>query len=30
MLIEYHIGSLPMVDMEETEVEGPPEEKEEK
>ncbi|MDD5205767.1 MAG: TraR/DksA C4-type zinc finger protein [Desulfobacterales bacterium] len=30
MLIEYHIGSLPMADMEETEVEGPPEEKEEK
>ncbi len=30
MLIEYHIGSLPLADMEETEVEGPPEEKEEK
>lgn len=30
MLIEYHIGSLPMVDIEETEMEGPPEEKEEK
>jgi RNA polymerase-binding transcription factor DksA len=30
MLIEYHIGSLPLADMEETEVEGPSEEKEEK
>lgn len=30
MLIEYHIGSMPLADMEETEVEGPPEEKEEK
>jgi DnaK suppressor protein len=30
MLIEYHIGSLPAVDIEETEVENPPEEKEEK
>jgi DnaK suppressor protein len=30
MLIEYHIGSLPLADMEETELEGPVEEKEEK
>jgi RNA polymerase-binding transcription factor DksA len=30
MLIEYHIGSLPAVDIDETEVENPPEEKEEK
>lgn len=30
MLIEYHIGSLPSVDIEEAEVENPPEEKEEK
>jgi len=30
MLIEYHIGSLPAVDIDEAEVEDPPEEKEEK
>jgi DnaK suppressor protein len=30
MLIEYHIGSLPMVDLEESEVESVPEEKDEK
>ncbi len=30
ILIEYHIGSLPEVDIEEAEVESPPEEKEEK
>jgi DnaK suppressor protein len=30
MLIEYHIGSLPAVDIDEAEVEPPPEEKEEK
>ncbi len=30
VLVEYHIGSLPMADVDETEVEGPPEEKEEK
>lgn len=30
LLIEYHIGSLPMVDLDESEVESAPEEKEEK
>jgi DnaK suppressor protein len=30
LTIEYHIGTLPSVDMEETETESPPEEKEEK
>lgn len=30
MLVEYHIGSLPAVDIDEAEVENPPEEKEEK
>jgi hypothetical protein len=30
LLVEYHIGTLPNVDMDETDTESPPEDKEDK